>query len=119
MATLTVQTINDAGSSPTFTAASPSGDQFINSGNQVFVIDNTGGGDACIVTITAEVTSIDLTQFGTVTKANTILTVDAGSIGTIGGLYTAIFNDGSNYAQITYDQVDEVLVAVLINQTQI
>ena len=119
MATLTVQTINDAGSSPTFTAADAAGDQFINTGNQVFVIDNTGGGDVCIVTVTAEVTSIDLTQFGTVTKANTILEVAVGAIGTIGGLYTAIFNDGNGYAQITYDQVVEVEVAVLINQTQI
>ena len=119
MATLTVQTINDAGSSPTFTAADASGDQFVNSGNQVIVIDNTGGGSVCNVTIAAEVTSIDLTQFGIVTKANTTLAVAAGTIGTIGGLYTAIFNDGDGYAQITYDQVVEVEVAVLINQTQI
>tara|TARA_R110002020_G_scaffold2793_7_gene13102 strand:+ start:507 stop:866 length:360 start_codon:yes stop_codon:yes gene_type:complete len=119
MATLTVQTINDAGSSPTFSAADAGGDQFVNTGNQVIVIDNTDGGDECIVTVTAEVTSIDLKQFGTVTKANTTLTVAAGAIATIGGLYTAIFNDGTGYAQITYDQVEGVAVAVLINQTQI
>jgi|10_taG_2_1085330.scaffolds.fasta_scaffold00277_13 hypothetical protein len=119
MATLTIQTINDAGSVPTFSAATESGDQYLNTGNQFLAIKNAGTESACVVTITAQVTSLDLTLYGEVTKASTTLSVAAGSTGFIGGLYTPIFNDASGYAQITYSQVESVTIAALINKTQI
>lgn len=119
MATLTIQTINDAGSIPTFSAASETGDQYLNTGKQFLAIKNGGGESACIVTITAQVTSLDLTLYGEVTKASTILSIEAGTTGFIGGLYTPIFNDTSGYAQITYNQVESVTIAAIINQTQI
>lgn len=114
MATLSIQSgNNEQGVSLTMSNAAGGGDQFLNTGRERLIVHN-GDASAKTVTITAQSTSATLSGYGTVTKADTALSVAAGAVAVIGPFPKPAFNDVSGYAQITYSATTSVKVAVVL-----
>ena len=112
MATLESQNITESGLNPTMTAVEGGGDQFLNNGNEFLLITN-GSGGSITVTITAQTTSFDDRRMGTLTKANSTITIEDGANGLVGFFQIAAYNDANGYAQITYSASSSVTIAVL------
>ena len=117
MAALTIQTINGTAAAITTTSASSGGDTWANTGSEFLYIKN-GGGEAVTVTITAQITSVESTTYGTLTKSDVTTSVAAGTSVVLGGFSTASFNDTNGEANITYSGVTSVTVGVLITDTK-
>ncbi len=111
MAVLTVQTTNEAGGK-TFASAAGGGDSFPNDGKVILIIynDNTG---AAVVTATAQSTSTTKTDYGPVTKADAVQSVEGDTVDIMGPFPQSAFNDGSARVVITYSQVTELSVCAL------
>ena len=113
MATLTVQTSDSDGLIPTYNSVAAGGDQFRNTGDVVLYIKNVNAATRT-VTVTAQTSSVDIPRFGTVAIADAAVTVSA-TTGEqfLGPFPAAVFNDGSNNAQITYSAATGLTVAVI------
>lgn len=112
MATLTVESIVEAGLNATDNAAAGGGDAIPNSGAEVLHVKN-GGGASITVTVTAQQTAQQVPGFGAMTKADAAVAVPAGEERFIGPFPKGAFNDSGGLAQITYSGVTSVTVAAL------
>lgn len=110
MATLTTQEISESGKVLTMTAAAETGDKYLNEGNQIIVVKNTG--ESMTITVTAQVTALDYAPWGKSTKSNATLVVASNKEGFIGPFPPAAYNDADGYVQITYSAIEGVTVAV-------
>ena len=116
MATLTVQNVDDEGKDLTLAAASGSGDEWPNSGDEDVIVKNDSGAGVD-VTITAQVTDVDDRNLGSLAAQDKTQTVSAnGGVAIFSGLSRKIHNDSSGNAQITYSATTSVEVAVVKRQ---
>lgn len=106
MATMTVQTITNAGITPAYAAAND-GDVFTNTGNELLHVKN-GGGGSITVTITPARASSDVPSFGTMSKATVSVAVAAGAEGVIGPFEPHAFNNSSGQVVVNYSGVTTV-----------
>lgn len=113
MADLTIQKIVEAGLNPTLGAASGGGDAILNLAGDVFLYVKNADATAKQITVTAQKTSKDVESYGSMTKANAVVSVPAGEIRLIGPFPRAAFNDAANKVQITYDAVTSLTVAAI------
>lgn len=111
MATLTVQAAAESGGI-SFTAASGGGDVFAN-GSRVLLVIANGDVSAKTVTVTAQSTSATKEGYGTVTKANAVQSVEAGTTDIMGPFPASAFNNSSGQCAVTYSDVTSVTVAVI------
>ena len=111
MALIAAQNISEEGIVPTLTAASL-GDTFENSGSSFVMIDNRSG-SSVTVSVVAQLTAIEIAQYGEVTKANASLVVTAADTGFFGPFPNASFNDEDGIAFLTYSATATVSVAIL------
>ena len=112
MAELTLQQITEAGGAVTYASASGSGDTADNSGSTFLHIKN-GSESSITVTITAEVTTVENTIYGDLTKANASIAVAATGEAFIGPFKPAAFNDSDAEIAITYSAVTSLTIAAL------
>jgi hypothetical protein len=113
MATLTVQTFDEAGQDLTLSAAAGGGDEFANTGKELLVIHN-GDASSKTVTITAQTTSFEDQEMGNAVKSNQQVIVSANNgVAIIGPFSRRAFNDSGGKVQITYSAVTSLEVAVV------
>lgn len=108
MATLTKQTVDRDGLNATYDAAASGGDQWANGGQEVLHVKN---GDTAGHTVTVA-SQVAAPVPGTA-KSDVAVTVPAGEERFIGPFPKGNFNDANGNAQITYDAVTSVTLAVL------
>lgn len=111
MAVLTVQTTSEAGGK-TFAAAAGGGDSFANQGKTLLIIHNKSG-SPIIVTATAQSTATTKADYGPVTKADAVQSVEATSVDIMGPFPVGAFNDSSARVVVTYDGVTTLFVAAI------
>jgi hypothetical protein len=107
MATLTVQAITLAGTTPSYTGAGTSGDEFTNPDGKAFLHVKNGGGSQITVTINSQVPC----NYGH--DHDITVQVSAGGEKLIGPFGPGRFNDTSGKVQVTYSSTTSVTVAVL------
>lgn len=112
MALLTRQNFALGGLAASYAAAAAGGDTVDNDGKVVLHVKN-GGAGAINVTVTAQVTSVAVEGYGTLTRSNAVVAVPAGAERFIGPFPTQAFNNSSGRAAISYDVVTSVTVAAL------
>jgi hypothetical protein len=114
MATLVAQQITEAGVIPTITDLAVASNDFLNSGNEFIYYANSSGSEKTI-TITSQISSVDNTMFGELTKANAVQVVANGETAFIGPFPTASFSDGDGLVTfaITSFVENEDAVAIL------
>lgn len=113
MATLTVQSIVEAGLDATYSAAAALGDTFANNNvraGRVFLHVKNGDASSKTVTVTPEVASTTVPGFGTVSKATVSVAIPNGEDRFIGPFPLTAF--GASPA-ITYSAVTSVTLAVI------
>ena len=102
MATLTVQTIVETGLEATTAACAAGGDVFDNSTANRFIYINNTSATNSVVTVTAANTSFTVPGYGSMTKADKVVTVTAGEIRFIGPFPKSAFNNTSSQVAIAY-----------------
>ena len=112
MATLTAQSIIEAGLEASYAAATGGGDDFVNNGKEFIHVKNGGGGDIT-VTITAQRTTTNKAGFGPMTKSDSVVIVTAGEERFIGPFPMSAFNNATGKAVITYSGVTSLTIAIL------
>lgn len=112
MATISVQTYDEAGTDLTLSSAAAGGDQFSNTGKQVVLIKN-GDSSGKTVTATAQTTSFEDNNYGDSVKQDQSVTVSAGGIGIMGPFPRKAFNDSNDNVQLTYSAVTSLEIAVV------
>ena len=113
MATLTIQSITEAGSTPTYAAVAAGGDVVENQrGDTVLAVVNGSGGNLT-VTITAQNTDADNPVYGALTKANASFIIANGATGMIGPFRPSAFNNSSGQIAIGYSTDTSVTIACL------
>ncbi|MBU0846543.1 hypothetical protein KKH23_05085 [Patescibacteria group bacterium] len=106
MATLTAQTISRSGLKAVYSVAASGGDEFANTGSEFIHVKNDDGSSH---TVTIEtVATVD-----GLAVADRDLAVPAGEDRMIGPFPTGTYNDSDGKAQLTYDAVTSVTIAVL------
>lgn len=111
MATLSVETIVEAGLAATYNAAGASGDDFVNDGSerQFIHVKNSNGAATRTVTVTAAVSTTTKPGFGALSRANIQVVVPISGDRFIGPFPLIAFGDPA----ITYDDESDVTIAVL------
>jgi len=112
MATLSIQTITEAGLAPSLGAAGGSGDVFPNTGREFLMVEN-GGGSSVTVTIEAQVTTARAPGMGTVTKGDAGGAVAAGETKLFGPFPPRAFNNADRRVEVTYSGTTDVTVAAI------
>jgi hypothetical protein len=117
MAEITAQSISESGlAAPEYSTCNSGGDTVVNGGvnrGPVFLHIKNGSGGELTVTITAQVTSIDLEAYGTVTKSNASVVVPSSGASFIGPFPSAIYNNSDDAIAITYSGVTSLTIAAL------
>lgn len=107
MATIAVQATSLSGDVLTVTAAASGGDEFANTGREIFYVINASGSERT-VTFTGQNPS----NFNVTSNSAVVLT--GSSTTTIGPFLPGWFDDGSNKVQVTYtDSGADLTVAVI------
>lgn len=104
--TVIVQNAALTGLATSFEAANAGGNKFLNTGRELLIVKNGGGGNV-VVTIAATV------QCNQGILHNQAVTVLAGATEIIGTFPGARFNDATGYVTVTYDGVGSVTIAVI------
>ncbi len=104
MATLTLNVVARAGVTVSLASAAVGGDEFVNTGQEFFMITNGGG--SINVTISTP-NSVDGNAI-----ADLVVVVGAGVTMFIGPFPKGTYNDSANKVQITYSGVTTVTVGV-------
>ena len=112
MAELTLQQITEAGGAVTYASEAEAGGTADNTGSTFLHIKNGSEGDIT-VTITAEVTTVENTIYGDLTKANASIAVEGSGEAFIGPFKPAAFNDTDSEIAITYSGVTSLTIAAL------
>ena len=97
MATLAATQVTRVGVTQTLAAAAAAGDQFANTGHEVFVVHNGHGADSRTVTF-----AIQQTVDGQSASTDKAVTVAHGVTKVIGPFPRAIYNDVNGFVQVTY-----------------
>ncbi len=105
MATLTLNVVARGGVTVSLVAAAGGGDEFVNTGQEFFMITN-GGGGSINVTITTP-NSVDGNAI-----ADVVIAVGNGVTMFIGPFPKGTYNDSANKVQIAYSGVTTVTVGV-------
>jgi len=118
MALLTVNTLAEDGLDESdLVAAAGGGDTFPNDGkNRSFLFVKNGSGGALTVTIVAQITTLDVTSIGGMTKGNIVHSVPAGESSLIGPI-TRAFSDANGLVNATYSGVTTLTVGPVILET--
>jgi hypothetical protein len=111
MALIAAQNISEEGIVPVLVGASE-GDTFENSGSSFVMIDNRSA-SSVTVSVVAQLTTIEIAQYGEVTKENASVVVSANSTGFFGPFPNASFNDDNGIAFLTYSATETLSVAIL------
>lgn len=110
MATLSTQTMNLAGASVTYTAAASGGDKATPSRRTFLHVKNEG---ASAVTVTVDDT-LSVEPSGAISFDPDIeVTIEAGADRFIGPIVETRFQGSDGLADISYDQVDSVSIAII------
>ena len=113
MATLTIQTISESGiNDVSYEAVAGGGDVVANNGN-VFLQLKNGSESAITVTITAQVTSVENSIYGDLTKSNASISVPAAGAAFIGPFQVAAYNNSDSQIAITYSASTSLTIAAL------
>ena len=112
MATIAVQTINEAGKVATYQAAEVGGDVVSNDGTIFLQLKNGSGGEIT-VTITAQTTSVDSSLYGDLTKSNAVKAMAASTELFIGPFAPIAYNNSDAQIAITYSGVSSLTIAAL------
>ena len=114
MAALTVQTVAEAGITPSYASAAAGGDTAKNENGDVFLhVKNTNGATRT-VTVTAQTTAASPPGMGAMTKANVSVVVPATTGDKMIGPFAPLaFNDSSNNLVITYTAVTGLTIAAV------
>lgn len=112
MATLAAQSFNETGTSLTLSAATVTGDQFINTEKQALLVNN-GDATSKTVTVVSQIASFNDSTFGIGVKQNQSVVIPAGGVALLGTFPRGAYNDASGFVQITYSAVTSVQVAVV------
>lgn len=105
MATLAAQTVVRAGLAPSYSSCAAGGDEFVNTGKEFIHLKN---GHTSAQTVTIETTK----TIDGLAVADRDVEVPASGERMIGPFPTATYNDGENKAQLTYDGVVSLTIAV-------
>jgi len=116
MATRTPEQSVELGTQITFHSADSGGDDFVNSGKEIILINNNNG-SAVTVNVEAYLDAVDVSSanvedvnYGTLTKADVSKSCADGEITAIGPFKTAGFNDSNGKVNITYSATANVTV---------
>ncbi len=104
-ATLTRTAVGDSatGYEPSYANADDTnGDLVTNTDGKTFIHCKNPGAGAATVTVTAQVASVTLSGYGTMTKSNAVLSLAAGEEGFLGPFPTQTFNTSAGKLSITY-----------------
>lgn len=113
MATLSRQSLIEAGISITESAAGASGDKATNpDGKTVFLVNN-GSASSINVTIAEQMSDRTDPNYGTLTKSDVVKAVAAGAIAIIGPFPPLAFNDSAQDVNISYSATTTVTVAAI------
>jgi hypothetical protein len=108
MATLTATQIDRNGATQSLASAAAGGDEFANTGDEIFVVANGNGADPRTVTFAIE------KEVDGVTPSGKAVTVAASATMFIGPFPTEIYNDVDGKVQVTYsDSAADLTVQVL------
>lgn len=114
MAALTVQSIDEDGLTPSYSAAGGSGDTIADDGTQrTFLHVKNGGAGSVTVTVTAQVTSRSAPGMGSMTKADLSVAIAAGAEAMIGPFAPDAFKDSSGLVHVGYSGTTSVTVAAI------
>jgi len=112
MAALTLQNIDPAGLTPSYSAVNSQDTVAISTGQRVFLHVKNGGGGSINVTITAVKTAATVAGVGGVTISDQVVAVGAGSEEMIGP-FTEAFMDTDGVVTIDYSGTTSVTAAAL------
>jgi hypothetical protein len=107
MATLSPQTIVQAGITPTYAAAAVAGDQFLNDGRTFIQLKNTNGSTRTVTIATSGTIS-----GRAIADDAVVIPVTTGDK-MIGPFPQGIYNDANGYVQLTYSAVTDLTIAVV------
>jgi hypothetical protein len=113
MATLTRQSLIEAGISITESNADALGDKATNGDGKTVFLVNNGSTASINVTITEQMSDRNDPTYGTLTKSNVVKSVAAGAIAIIGPFPPAAFNDANGDVNISYSSATTITVAAL------
>ena len=118
MADLTKQLVTVAGVEPTFTSAGGGGtgagtDDIVDNDGKTLLYVKNGHTSAIQVTITSQVTSLDVAGYGDATYSNVVLSVPASEDRVFGPFPKKRFDDSDENIVVSYDEITNVTVAVL------
>ena len=102
MPTLTINRITELALTSSLESCETGGDEFLNSGIEFLMVDNSHASQAYSVTVTAQSVNFTHGTYGAVTKSNVVKTVSAGQVAFIGPFKQRAFNDANQKVQITY-----------------
>ncbi len=108
MATLTAVSPARAANAFSMQAAAAGGDDFVNSGSELLLIEHTDelGSDVDLTIVTQQ--TVDGEDV-----ADKVITIPAGTLHLLGPFPRAIYNDGDDKVQLTYSDETDVEVGVL------
>jgi len=112
MADYTVQTVVEAGITPSYAAAASS-DAIPNNDGQIMLHVKNGGGSSDTVTAVAQNTAAPVPGMGNLTRGNIVVAVPNGQERMIGPFPAVAFNDGNGKVQITHSFLTSVTVAAI------
>ena len=113
MALITLQNISESGITPTLTSVAASGgDTFANSGSCFVMIVNTSG-ETTVGTAAVEVTTVDSSQYGSLTKAAQTISTAAGATSFFGPFAPAAYNDQNGIMTVSFSATTDVTIAIL------
>ena len=111
MALIASQQILETGKTATLSSASAS-DTFTNSGKEFLFVKNENG-SSINVTVTVEVSSVDISSFGTLTKSNTVFAVANGAEAFLGTFPPGAYNGDNAIVTFACSATENVKVAIL------
>jgi len=108
MSTITKLARSRAANPATFAAAAGGGDEFVNTGKELLLVNHTnGGGSAVTLTITTSATVDGLAV------ADRTVSIGAGEFHVLGPFETSQYNDANGKVQLGWSSATDIEVAVV------
>ena len=111
MALISSQQITEAGKTPTLSTPAAS-DTFTNSGKEFIFVKN-GSGGSINITVTAQISSVDLSGYGTLTKSNTVFAVASGASSFVGPFAPEAYSASDGTVTFACSSAESIDVAIL------
>jgi hypothetical protein len=112
MALIASQAIIEEGLTVSLTSPGAVTNTFTNTGKEFILIENSGEASVTC-TVTTVVTSVDSPQYGDLTKANAVETVDGNSTSLMGTYSVASFNSEDSTVSFTLSSTTDIKIAIL------